>query len=116
MTLNSHTLEKGVQKTSVNARDLVNAAIALRSSETISNNLGYGILFMQTGLEEAAKASFLFENYITSLTNGQMNVSNKNWKHWMGGRGSHAKRVARVQYLYALTAIEGGMLNTCKKC
>lgn len=103
LTIDTPTLENGAIKASINATDLVEAAINLRSVEAVSNRLGYSVLLMQTGLEEAAKASFLFEKYVSSLRKGRIRISEKKWKHWMGSRQSHAKRIARVQYLYALS-------------
>lgn len=114
LILKPPTLEQGAVKAIANARDLVETAIAFRSLDAISNKLGYSVLFMQTGLEEAAKASFLFEKYVRSLRKGRITISEQQLKQWIGGRRAHTKRIARVQYLYALTeqvsSIPGGSI------
>lgn len=103
LTFETQTIEEGIRKTFANAKDLIKAAEALRSLDEVSNNEGYSVLFTQTGLEEVAKASFLFEQYLKSLRRGQVRVSNREWNLWMGGRYSHVQRVARIQFLYALS-------------
>lgn len=111
LSFKSHTLEQGVRKSTANARDLVETAISIRSLGSVSNSHGYGVLLMQTGLEEAAKASFLFEKYVRSLRKGQARISNREWKLWMGSRRSHTKKVGRIQYLYAVAENVGTFPN-----
>lgn len=109
LTFETHELEEGIRKTTNNAGDLVEAAVAIRSLDNVSNSTGYGVLLMQTGLEEVTKASFLFGEYVNSLRNGSISISNKVWKTWMGGPLSHKERLARLQYLYTLAEQESAI-------
>jgi AbiV family abortive infection protein len=102
LSVKKEVLLEGVQKTVDNAQQLINLAVDIRDQSPYSNKAGYSAMLMQTGLEELAKASFLFEKYLRSIIGGHALLSNEERALWLGGKESHHRRVNRIHQLYSL--------------
>lgn len=102
LSVRKEVLLEGVQKTVDNARQLTSLAFDVSHRSPYSNKTGYSAMLMQTGLEELAKASFLFEKYLHSIIGGHALLNNKERKLWLGGKKSHLRKVNRIHQLYGL--------------
>lgn len=99
LSIRREALAQGVKKTIANAEQLIHLANKIRSETSYPNRTGYSAMLMQTGLEEVAKASFLFEKYIQSIVGGRAQLSNEERHLWFAGSRSHLKKLSRVLQL-----------------
>lgn len=102
LSIKRDILADGINKIMNNAEDLVKTAIEIRSQEDSHLKTSRANMLMQTGLEEVAKASFMFEKYMDAMLDGKALISNEERSTWLGGKTSHYRRVERIHHLYAL--------------
>ncbi len=99
--LKLRTIGAGIKKVVQNAEQLSKAGNLLIAQGDETKHLG-GVL-LHTALEEAAKASFLFEKFLQAFISGKTSISSNERRRWLGGNKAHFQRIMRVKHLSALS-------------
>ena len=104
LSVRKDSLERGIYKVVTNGLQLLQLASMLRSRKDLpSNSVGYGVALTHMGLEELAKASFLFAKYLdASLPPYRTTISNEERNKWFAGNQAHAQKTRRINHLYGL--------------